>query len=98
MIPPACSQISGPVEHVQIDAVFEAAGGAVPLELHVDGRRDTGGHAIEGDERRAPYCLVDRPERATVRIPENRHGSVIVAEIPRARSHTIPVASKAAGM
>ena len=69
------------LEHVQVDAVLEAAGGAVPLELGVDGRRDAGGHAAERDERGAPDGLSDRAERAAVRVPENRHGSVIVPEI-----------------
>src|SRR5712691_8843912 len=71
----------GAVEHVQIDAVLEAARRAVPLELHVDRRCQAGGHAVERNERRAPDRLGDGPERTTVRVPENRHGSVTVPEI-----------------
>src|SRR6266851_3886407 len=100
----------GAVEHVQIDAVLEAARRAVPLELHVDRRCQAGGHAVERDEWRASDRLGDGPERTTVRVPENRHGSVIVPEIrgtegpvrgaddSARESQTIPLASKAAGM
>jgi hypothetical protein len=88
----------GALEHVQVDAVLEAAGRAVPLELQVDRRREPGGDAVQGDKRCAPDRLGDRSERATVRIPQNRHGSVIVPEISSDRPHTVPVASNAAGM
>src|SRR5262249_54005525 len=75
----------GAVEHMQVDAVFEAAGRAVPLELEMDRWRAARRHAVERDEGRAPDGLGDRTERATVRIPENRHGSVIVPEISSGR-------------
>src|SRR5262245_51727737 len=97
----------GALEHVQVNAVLEAAGGAVPLELGVNRWRDACGNPIERDERSAPDGLSDRAERATVRVPENRHGSVIVPEKTRGRTgrggwtnaaYTTPVASNAAGM
>src|SRR5262249_15106284 len=66
------------LEHVEIDPVLEAAARTVPLELEVDRRYHVGRHAAELDEGRAPDGLADGMERATVGIPEDRHGSRIV--------------------
>src|SRR5206468_11140318 len=66
------------LEHVEIDPVLEAAARTVPFELEVDRRYHVGRHAAELDEGRAPDGLADGMERATVGIPEDRHGSRIV--------------------
>jgi hypothetical protein len=64
-VPPAL----GRLEHVEIDAVLEAAGGPIPFDLDVNGWPDPGGDAVEPDERRVPDRSRDGRQSGCVAIP-----------------------------
>ena len=73
------------LEHVQVDAVLEAAGGAVPLDLDVDGRA-RGGDPVELHERRAAHRAGDGRQRGAIRIPARGHDPRVYRRAPTARN------------
>ncbi len=64
-----------PLEHVQVDAVLQAAGGAVPLDLDVDRRPDVGGDAVEANEGRVPDGGGDGRQGTGIAAPVGAHSA-----------------------
>src|SRR6266508_1922076 len=82
-----------PLEHVQIDAVLEAAGGPVPLDLDVNGRLDVGSDAAEPDQRSVPHGVGDGGKGPGVAAPVGAHAELSVGGAHSAGNTSLAIRS-----